>query len=124
MTGTARTATIRPVNPKERRQAQQIGKRITQARLETGGMTQKELGELLGVTERSVSAYETGEVVPYARMERLSEILGRPIPWFLYGQSAIPDESEIAQLRREFREIASLLRQMADEVHRIAEHNS
>ncbi len=65
-----------------------VGQRIVQARLEQGGMQQKELAQELGVSARSVQAYERGEVVPWRFMEDLSRILKKPIPWFLHGTDA------------------------------------
>ncbi len=73
-----------------------VGQRIVQARLEQGGMQQKELAQELGVSARSVQAYERGEVVPWRFMEDLSRILKKPIPWFIHGTDGsspqAPDE--------------------------------
>ena len=66
--------------------AREIGKRIALARNEAGGMTQRELADLIGVTERSVSAYERGEVVPFRFIRQLESALARPAAWFLYGE--------------------------------------
>jgi transcriptional regulator with XRE-family HTH domain len=63
----------------------EIGARIKQARLEMDGMTQRQLGELLGVTDRSVLMYEKGEARPYRHLQRLVEVLGRPREWFLHS---------------------------------------
>ena len=86
--------------------AREIGKRIQQARKEAGGMTQRELGDLLGVTERSVAAYEAGDVVPYRYLRQLESTLNRPAAWFLYGEEVRPDQvteqqEEILRLLRE-----------------------
>lgn len=69
--------------------AKAIGKRIAQARLEAGGMSQRELAELIGVTERSVSAYEAGDVVPYRFLSKIEEALQRDKAWILYGDEAM-----------------------------------
>lgn len=66
--------------------AREIGKRIALARNEAGGMTQRELADLIGVTERSVSAYERGEVVPFRFIRKLEDALAKPAAWFLYGE--------------------------------------
>ena len=68
--------------------AKEIGRRITQARQEAGGMTQRELGELIGVSERNIAAYETGEVTPYRFLRKLEEVLGRSAAWILHGEDA------------------------------------
>jgi transcriptional regulator with XRE-family HTH domain len=68
------------------RQAKEIGRRIALARNETGGMTQVQLAELLNVSARSVQDYEHGVTVPWRYFERLEEITGRPLRWFLHGE--------------------------------------
>ena len=72
-----------------------IGKRIILARNELG-MRQVELAELLGIAERTMQAYESGEVVPYRRLKDLERVLGRPMAWFLHGEAA--EERRDAQL--------------------------
>jgi len=70
--------------------ATEIGKRIKLARKESGGMTQRELGDLLGVTERSIAGYEAGEVIPYRFLRQLESALNRPAAWILYGDDVAP----------------------------------
>lgn len=77
-------------------------------------MTQRELGELLGVTERSVAAYERGEVIPFRFLRRLGEIFGKEPAWILHGEAAfeVKDEQfkqilkELAELRAEMKRLA------------------
>jgi transcriptional regulator with XRE-family HTH domain len=78
-----------PRNPK----AVEIGARISEARHENG-MTQRELADLLKLSERSVAAYETGEVIPYRYLKDLERSLGRPAAWFLHGEDAIVGRDE------------------------------
>jgi transcriptional regulator with XRE-family HTH domain len=86
-----------------------IGERLKKARLEAGGMSQRELGELLGVTERSIQSYEQGVTVPYRFGAKLTEALGVPVSWLWYGDAAIEDPGakfdaimdELKSLRRE-----------------------
>ena len=66
----------------------EIGARIAEARAEAGGMTQRELGELIGVSERSIHAYETGEVIPYRQLRDLERALGKDAAWLLHGEEA------------------------------------
>ena len=106
----------------ERRRAQQIGRRIRQARLDKYGMTQKQLADALGVSERSVSAYETGEVIPYHHMERLEVILEKPVTWFLHGADAAPAPgSELEAIREELHTLAELVQQVSEQITKIAE---
>lgn len=72
----------------------EIGQRIADARHEAGGMGQRELGELVGVTERSIQAWESGEVIPYRYLRDLESALGRPAAWFLHGEDAVVGHDE------------------------------
>lgn len=90
-----------------------IGQRIAQARVEAGGMAQRELADLLGVSERSVQAYEAGEVVPYRYFKELERILGRPMAWLLHGEDAVvardeQHEAVMAELRAVRRELSAI----------------
>jgi len=60
----------------------EVGLRIARAR-KLAGLTQKALADRVGVTRRSIQGYEAGTVVPYKRLDRLGEILGRAPSWFL-----------------------------------------
>jgi transcriptional regulator with XRE-family HTH domain len=88
----------------------EIGKRIILARNELG-MRQVELAELLGVAERTMQAYESGEVVPYRRLKELERVLNRPMAWFLHGDAA--EEKRDVQLD-----------ELRSEIHRVFEINS
>lgn len=70
--------------------AVEIGRRIAQARKELDGMVQRELADLVGVTERSVAEWEIGGVIPYRHMRRLESVLGKPASWILYGDEGVP----------------------------------
>lgn len=102
---------------KDPEKAVEIGRRIAQARLEAGGMSQRELGELLGVSERSVAAYEAGDVVPYRFLKDLERVLGVQAGWLLHGENAISVSDrqyarileELASLRSETEVIRALL---------------
>lgn len=65
--------------------AKEVGRRIAQARKESNGMTQRKLADAVGVTERSVAAWEGGETIPYRHIRALEGVLRRPAAWFLYG---------------------------------------
>jgi transcriptional regulator with XRE-family HTH domain len=64
---------------------EQIGRRIRQAR-ESAGLTQEEMGRRLGVSGVAVGHYErAARAVGIADLERISEILHRPMAWFLHN---------------------------------------
>lgn len=75
----------------------EIGSRIATARHEAQGMSQRELGDLVGVTERSIQAWEAGEVIPYRYLRDLERALNRPAAWFLHGEAAVIGHDESAR---------------------------
>lgn len=65
-----------------------IGKKIREARM-AKGMTQVELGELLGVQKSAIAKYESGRVVNIKRstLKKISDILGiRPSELIFEGE--------------------------------------
>lgn len=100
-----------PKNGQQELNAKEIGARIAQSRREAGGMTQRELADLIGVTERSVAAYEAGDVVPYRFMRKIEDILAKPAAWILYGEEATPShmEDRLTALERKIDRILELL---------------
>ena len=93
--------------------SKEIGRRIAEARLEQGGMTQVELADLLGVSERSMQGYELGEVVPFRSMPELSRILKKPVSWFLHGDTAETAATE---------QLITVLERIADDLHAMRQH--
>lgn len=53
-------------------------------------MTQRQLGDKIGVTERSVAGWEGGERIPFAHIPKLAQILKRPEDWILHGDEGSP----------------------------------
>ena len=94
----------------ENEYALEVGKRISQARKEAGGMTQRELADLLGVTERSVASYELGEVIPYRFVRDLEHYLDKPAGWFLHGDSVAEDRTGYELLLEEIRQLRADLK--------------
>ena len=94
----------------ENEYALEVGKRISQARKEAGGMTQRELADLLGVTERSVASYELGEVIPYRFMRDLEHYLERPAGWFMHGEAVAEDKTGYELLLEEIRQLRADLK--------------
>lgn len=78
----------------------QVGRRVVEARRELG-ISQKELAELIHTSERSMQAYESGEVLPIRKLRELSTVLDRPIGWILHGDKVESEPSELVPLMRE-----------------------
>lgn len=96
--------------------AKEIGGRIALARKEADGMTQRELADLLGVTERSVAAYEAGDVIPYRFMRQLEQLLNRPQAWLLYGDTAAGGDEALRKVLEGQQEILAALRQLLEKL--------
>jgi transcriptional regulator with XRE-family HTH domain len=96
----------------ELEERRRIGGRITRARKESG-LTQRELGELLGITTRSIQNYESGAIVPWRHLSRIEVLTRKRAGWLLRGEhqgGALEDT------------IASLLRTMEQHHKLLAEH--
>lgn len=62
-----------------------LGARIRSIRKETR-LDQEKFGESIGVGRQSISAYETGRLMPARRViERISEVYGVAPWWVIYG---------------------------------------
>lgn len=90
-----------------------IGRRIAQARREAG-LTQEELGRLIGVTTRSVQGYEAGNVIPFRHLSKLESATGKSRGWLLYGDDDSESVGEVATA------LAALVAQIAEDAERIA----
>lgn len=65
-----------------------LGERIKERRKELG-MSQKELGEKLEITQKQISKYERDESIPTIRqIEKIAEALKVPIGYFIYKTEA------------------------------------
>ena len=97
----------------EATRAVEIGQRIRQARHEAG-MSQKELGALVGVSERSVAAWELGEgaKAPYSWMDQLERFLGVSAAWLIKGSDVSSTDEKLAA-------IDSRLTLLLDEVRKL-----
>jgi transcriptional regulator with XRE-family HTH domain len=70
-----------------------VGRRIALARKEAGGMTQRDLAEVLQISTRSVAAYEAGAVLPLRHLDKIETAVSKPKAWLLYGNEALPNPS-------------------------------
>jgi len=77
-----------------------VGERLRLARNEAG-MRQIDVAELVGVTERSIQAYENDEVIPYRFVNQLAEIFDRSVAWILHGDEATKTPGDITPLLEE-----------------------
>jgi transcriptional regulator with XRE-family HTH domain len=93
--------------------ALEVGRRIVQARKEKR-MTQVELARKVGVSQRSMQAYENGEVIPYRQMPKLVRALKRPAEWILHGDDGDGVSEKLAGLERKIDHLTELLSDKLD----------
>lgn len=99
---------------------EKTGELIRQARMEKG-LTQSELGDLIGVTNKAVSRWERGESFPdIALLDHLAECLSLQIEDLVLGERqvvlekyAMPDEREDEM---EYRPFEYILRELVQEL--------
>jgi len=80
------------VDDVERRRA--VARRLRDARRAVG-LTQKEVGERIGVARRSVYQWESGERLPTTALPDLAECYGVSTSFLLYGPGASEDVAEL-----------------------------
>jgi hypothetical protein len=117
MPGNTRRKPTREQKIREEQQSQwakEIGQRIKDALQENKGgdgdlaTTQRELSDRLGVTERLVGSWASGERIPWTHQSGLSEHLGRSRRWIMYGDDP-PEGSKQDIIIEKLDEILSLL---------------
>lgn len=78
-------------------------------------MTQRELGELIGVTERSIAAYEVGDVIPYRFLKELERVLGVQAAWLLHGEDATDlKDKQLEEILLALRDLREQVRALQD----------
>lgn len=86
--------------------------RIRTARLEAG-LSQTDLGNAIGLSDKSISAYEKGRAVPpVSKLKRISEETHQPLQYFT--GDATEDYtigSKLASIEKQLIEIKQLLQQ-------------
>jgi len=81
-----------------------IGQRIRDAR-QAKGLTQSELADIIGISDKSVSALEVGRVEPsITQMQAIATALHKPIGSFT-GEKASMVEAKFEVLMKEFEDI-------------------
>lgn len=86
----------------------QLGKRIKEAR-QRAGLSQQQLADSIGVSDKTISAYEVGRVDP--PLESLSSISGatsHPMAYFI-GDVQSNIEAKLDRIAREMEEVRRLI---------------
>jgi transcriptional regulator with XRE-family HTH domain len=71
-----------------------LGERIRTAR-KSVGLSQEDLGQILGVSDKTISAYEVGRAVPpLPKLLKLAEVTRRPVSYFSTETPSVKIEVE------------------------------
>jgi len=96
-----------------------IGERLKKAR-EAAGLSQRKLGLLTGLSDKTISAYEQGRVTPpLETLVRIAKQLGKPISYFLGEDN--PSErlaSRLYKLQQVLAHVEEVLNQVKEELLR------
>ena len=87
---------------------QALGKRIREARLRSG-LSQQQLANVIGVSDKTISAYEVGRVdPPLDALDKLSTATAHPINYFL-GDVKSNIEARLERISSELKDIRDSL---------------
>lgn len=92
----------------------QLGKRIKEARLRNS-MSQQQLADVIGVSDKTISAYEVGRVdPPLESLEKLSNATLHPIAYFI-GDVQSNIEAKLDRIAHELSDIRQALQDQPKE---------
>ena len=87
-----------------------IGEKIRSARI-SKGLTQEELGEILGVQKSAIAKYENGRIVNIKRstLKKISDVLGIPPFELVYEKETAPTEQILSEGEEKLLQLFRLL---------------
>lgn len=92
----------------QKKELRELAKRIKVAR-EYARLSQQELGDILGLSDKSISAYEKGRSIPpVEKLKKIAEATNRPLSYFteededeaLIVAKLITVERELADIKK------------------------
>jgi len=97
-------------NTAKQQELQVLSKRIRQAR-EDARLSQKALAQSIGVSDKSVSAYEKGRSVPpFGKLKKIAQSTNRPLTYFTAEQTdEIMILNKLTLIEQELEEVRKLL---------------
>jgi DNA-binding XRE family transcriptional regulator len=108
VSGVSDDGSLNPNLSPEDQYALEVGWRIRQARKEVG-LTQVQLAQKVGVSQRAAQAWETGEVIPYRWTKQIGKAVKRDPEWILHGEEA-DEDVRLERLETKVDELTRLLR--------------
>ena len=96
---------------KQKKRLNDLARRIRSARLEAH-MSQHGLGKSIGVSDKSVSAYEQGRSTPpFAKLKKIADATSHPLAYFTDENiTEATITSKILMIERELAEVKKLLK--------------
>jgi transcriptional regulator with XRE-family HTH domain len=86
-----------------------VGERIRQAR-KRKQVTQEELATSIGISDKSISAYESNRINPPLKvLEKIAEKMGQPISYFVEDTIETAILAKLSEVERQFKEIKDIL---------------
>jgi transcriptional regulator with XRE-family HTH domain len=91
-----------------------LAKRIKSAR-ESARLSQQELGNHIGVSDKSISAYEKGRSIPpVEKLQKIADLTAHPLTYFTdQNANEALITSKLATVEKELAEIKKLLKKAA-----------
>lgn len=88
-----------------------FARRLREAR-KKAHISQLELGEKVGVSDKSISAYEQGRAEPpFQKLKKIAELTNQSITFFTEQNTSTSDlEAKVAVLEKELAEVKELLK--------------
>ncbi len=91
-----------------------LGKRIQQARKEFG-LTQTQLAYRMGISPQSISAFESGRIVPERKyLEKIAQFTHKPL-FFFTGEKAAEALAKVESMLTELAELKKILEKIVEE---------
>lgn len=89
----------------------QLAQRIRTAR-KNARLSQDELGKSIGLSDKSISAYELGRSTPpISKLKKIAELTSYPLTYFTHEDTDdLTISSKLAAIERELAEVKKLLR--------------
>lgn len=93
-----------------------LGSAIRKARKQAG-LSQKELAQVLSVSDKAVSSYEVGRAMPSLQtLQTLGRVVNKPLSYFDEGSQSqsLDIQIKLAQIEKELLEVKKLLSDMKE----------
>lgn len=100
------------VDTNQTKQLSELARRIRQARI-NARLSQADLGKGIGLSDKSISAYEQGRSIPpFPKLKKIAEQTSHPIAYFTEDKPTqdVDLAQKLASIERELAEVKRLLK--------------